>query len=94
MERYTKNALILMIGLVLIMVTGTYVGAIVLKGDMETKYTKVMEEEAEAAHLSLTHLVELDETGEYIGFTIAGAISGLAIGYLWPSVFEQKRRAE
>jgi hypothetical protein len=94
MERFTKNAIILMIGLVVFMVTGTYIGAVALKGDMETKYAKVMEEEAEAAHLSLTNLVELNEAGEYIGFTIAGAMSGLAVGYLWPTVFGQKRRAE
>lgn len=91
MDSFTKNALLIMTGLLVTMVVSTYVGAVVYKGDMQTRYTEVMEEEAEAAHLSPAHVVELDKTGEYIGFTIAGALGGLLIGYLWPSVFKEEK---
>jgi hypothetical protein len=78
-----------MIGLVSVMTINTYVGAVILNGDMRTTYAKLMEEEAKAMHLKIKNFVELDETKEYISFAIAGAISGLIIGYLWPSVFEK-----
>lgn len=88
MDRFTKNALLIMTGLVLTMCISTYVGAVVFKGDMETKYIRVMEDEANSANLNLMHLVEFDETGEYVTFTIAGAIGGFVVGFCWSKVFE------
>ena len=89
MDRFTKNILMTMIGLVAAMVIGAYLGVFVFKGDMETKYIKVIEEQAAEQHLEPTHIVELDEVGEYVGFSAAGAIGGFIIGYLLPSIFER-----
>lgn len=89
MDRFTKYALIIMIAAVAVIIVSTYVGVFVFGGGMETKYIVIIEEQAEDLGLPFSHIVELDEVGEYIGFTIAGAVSGLIIGYLIPSVFEQ-----
>ena len=90
MDRFTKYALAVMIAAVAVIIVSTYVGVFVFGGGMETKYIVIIEEQAEDLGLQSSHIVELDEVGEYIGFTIAGAVSGLIIGYLIPSVFEQK----
>jgi len=98
MDRFTKYALITMIAAVAIIIISTYVGVFVFGGSMETKYIVIIEEQAEELGLPFSHVVELGEEGEYIGFTVAGAVSGLIIGYLVPSIFErnygQLRREE
>jgi len=51
----------------------------------------LIEEQAKNLGLMFGHVVELGEMGEYVGFTIAGAISGLVIGWLLPSVFGARK---
>ncbi len=92
MDKFTKYALIIMVAAVAAMIIATYVGVHLYGGNMETKYIAVMEEEAEALGLNFGHLVELGETGEYIGFSVAGAICGFIIGYIIPSVFEKEKQ--
>lgn len=92
MDRFTKYALITMIAAIAFIVISTYIGVFVFGGSMETKYIVIIEEQAEELGLPFSHVVELGEVGEYIGFTIAGAVSGLIIGYLIPSIFEQNYR--
>lgn len=93
MDKFTKYALLIMVVAVAAMVFAAYFGVVVYGGEMETKYIVIIEEEAEALGLNFSHLVELGETGEYIGFSVAGALSGLVIGYLIPSVFEKEKQA-
>lgn len=92
MDNFTKYALLIMVIAVAAMVIATYVGVYVYGGNMETKYITVIEEEAEALGLNFGHLIELGETGEYIGFTVAGALCGFIIGYIIPSVFEKEKQ--
>ncbi|MGB9959087.1 MAG: hypothetical protein ACPLKQ_01010 [Candidatus Bathyarchaeales archaeon] len=92
MDKFTKYALLIMVASVAAMIIATYVGVYVYGGNMETKYVTMIEEEAEALGLNFGHLVELGETGEYIGFSLAGAICGFIIGYLIPSVFEDGKQ--
>ncbi|MGB9854210.1 MAG: hypothetical protein ACPLRY_05330 [Candidatus Bathyarchaeales archaeon] len=92
MDRFTKYALLIMAIAVAAMVIATYVGVYVYGGNMETKYVTMIEEEAEALGLNFGHLVELGETGEYIGFTVAGGLCGFIIGYIIPSVFEKEKQ--
>lgn len=92
MDKFAKYALLTMAVTVASMVIATYVGVYVYGGNMETKYITMIEEEAEALGLNFGHLVELGETGEYIGFTVAGALCGLIIGYIIPSVFEKEKQ--
>lgn len=80
-----------MIGIVAAMILATYIGVFVVGGEMETAYISIIEEEAEKLGLSFSHPVELDEVGEYIGFTVAGAISGFIIGYMTPVIFEKPK---
>lgn len=87
MEKFTKNSFLIMIGLTSAMIASTYIAG----GDMETKYMQIMEEEARLLNLKPEHLVELGETGEYVGFAVAGAVSGFAVGYLWTSIEEGAR---
>ncbi|MEM0216033.1 MAG: hypothetical protein QXT06_08465 [Candidatus Bathyarchaeia archaeon] len=91
MDKFTKYTLILMAIIVAAMIVAAYIGVFVVGGDMETAYISIIEEEAEKLGLSFGHPIELDETGEYMGFTVAGAISGFIIGYMIPTIFEKPK---
>ncbi|MEM2953374.1 MAG: hypothetical protein QXU21_03770 [Candidatus Bathyarchaeia archaeon] len=92
MDKFTKYAFLIMVIAVAAMIIATYIGVYVYGGNMETKYITIIEEEAEALGLNFGHLFELGETGEYIGFSVAGAICGFIIGYIIPSVFEKEKQ--
>lgn len=91
MDKFTKYAFLVMVVIVVAMVISTYIGIFVVGGSMETTYISIMEEAAKELGLSYGHLIELDEVGEYIAFTIAGAVSGFVVGYLIPVVFEKPK---
>jgi ABC-type cobalt transport system substrate-binding protein len=91
MDRSTKYALLVMVMAVALMLLSTYLGVYLFGGDMETKYAKVIEDEAERLGVKYGHLIELGEEGEYVAFSIAGAVSGFIIGYLIPSIFGTRR---
>lgn len=80
-DRFTKYALITMILMVAIMLVSTYLGVTVFHGGMGGTDTSVAEGTS-----FLTHYTMVDE---YIVFSIGGAIGGLVVGYLLPSVFGQ-----
>lgn len=92
MDKFERYAIIVMIGIVTAMAIGAYLGVFIVGGEMETRYIVIIEEQAEQLHLNPTHLVELGETGEYIAFSVAGAIAGLVIGYLIPQIFEEEQK--
>ena len=90
-DRFTKYALLTMFAIVTVLMVCTYVGYLVFGSSIfETKYLTVIEDQARQLGLTFGHIIELGETGEYIGFTLAGVIAGFVIGYLIPSVFYQK----
>ena len=92
MDKFTKYALITMFAVVAGIMLSTYVGFLVFGPSIfETRYIVLIEEQAKSLGLVFGHVVELGETGEYVGFTIAGAVSGFIIGYLIPSVFGARR---
>jgi hypothetical protein len=90
MDKFTKYVLLIMVAAVALMIISTYIGVHFYGGNMETKYITIIEEEAEELGLNFGHLMELGEEGEYIAFSVAGAISGFFIGYLIPPIFEAK----
>ena len=91
LDKFTKYTLITMIAIVAGMVISTYVGFVMFGSSIfETRYVTVIEDQARQLGLAFGHVIELGATGEYVGFTLAGVISGFVIGYLIPSVFEQK----
>jgi cobalt/nickel transport system permease protein len=91
-DKFTKYALITMFAIVAGMLISTYVGYSIYGNSIfETRYITVIEEQARNLGLVFGHVIELAETGEYVGFALAGIISGFVIGYLLPSVFGRKR---
>jgi len=91
-DKFTKYALATMFAIVAALVVNAYVGVVVFGGNMETGYIKIIEGEAEQQGLTPSHVVELDEVGEYISFFIAGAAGGFLVGWLIPTISEQTRR--
>ncbi|MCS7095778.1 MAG: hypothetical protein N3F10_02855 [Candidatus Bathyarchaeota archaeon] len=94
MDKFTKYVLLIMAVSIFGMVAATYIGVFVFGGDMETKYITMIEEHAEELGVSFWHPVELSEEGEYLAFTLAGAVAGFVIGYLIPPLFEKPKSAE
>jgi hypothetical protein len=92
-DKFTKYALITMSAIVTGLIVSTYIAFIIFGSSIfETRYIVVIEEQAKQLGLAFGHVVELGEMGEYVGFFIAGALSGLIIGYLIPSIFETSHR--
>ncbi len=90
-DKFTKYALITMTTIVAILLVSTYIGYLVFGSSIfETKYLTMIEDQARALGLVFGHVIELGETGEYVGLSLAGVISGFIIGYLFPAIFEQK----
>ena len=93
MDKFTKYALILMTAIVVAMLVSTYIGYTVFGSSIfETRYLTVIEDSAKQLGVAIGHPIELGIEGEFIGFTLAGVISGFIIGYLIPSVFGQKEK--
>jgi hypothetical protein len=90
-DKFTKYALITMTVIVVAMLVSTYVGYIMFGPSIfETRYLTVIEDQAMKFGRSFGWVVQLGVTGEYIGFTLAGVVAGLVIGYLIPTVFENE----
>jgi len=93
-DKFTKYALTTMIAIVAVMMVSTYVGYLIFGSSIfETRYLTVIEDQARQFGLAFGHIIDLGETGEYVGFTLAGVVAGFVIGYLMPSVFEHKEAA-
>jgi hypothetical protein len=91
-DKFTKYALIAMFAIVAGMLISTYVGYSIYGSSIfETRYITVIEDQARNLGLAFGHVIELGVIGEYVGFTAAAAMAGLVIGYLFPSIFEQRR---
>ncbi len=79
-DKFTKYALITMTVMLAIMLVSTYVGVTIFGGKMAGTDSSV------ARGFSFLHYSMYDE---YVVFTIGGAVGGLLIGYLLPSVLKQ-----
>lgn len=92
MEKLVKYALIAMTAIVVAMLVLMYVGYTAFgQSIFETRYLRVMEDQARQLGIAIGHPIELGIEGEYVGFGLAGAVSGFVIGYLIPSVFGAKK---
>ena len=67
-----------------------YIGTALGSKDLAGTDGKVEEAAAQTGdktpHASL---IELDQNGEYVGFTTVGIIGGFAAGYAWAMVFDE-----
>ena len=92
LDKFNKYALVTMLAIVAGMLVSTYVGYSIYGSSIfETRYITVIEDQARNLGLVFGHVIELGIVGEYVGFTAAGAVAGLVIGYLLPSVFGLRR---
>ena len=96
MDRFTKNALILLVICTSIMCIAAYVGYASGAG-MEGTDGLVEEHAASTGGLEakgvLPSVEYFGDQGEYVGFTLAGIISGFLVGYYWTDIFGGKKNA-
>jgi hypothetical protein len=88
MDKFTKYALSTMVLIVAVMLVSTYVGAVVLKSGMEGTDSQVNNSAHATSWFGLPFTADaLGQVGEYIGFSAAGAVGGLIVGYNYPKIF-------
>lgn len=90
MDKFTKNALIACAALSALVIVSFYIGTALGSKDLAGTDGKVEGTAAQTGdktpHASL---YELDQNGEYVGFTTVGIIGGFAAGYAWATVFDE-----
>jgi len=92
MDKFTKYALLTMAVIVAIMVTSTYVGSVVLKGGMEGTDSQVNNSAHATSWFGFKFTADAwGQMGEYIGFSAAGAVGGLIVGYSYPAIFSKSQ---
>ena len=93
-DRFTKTALVLMVVITAIFCIGAYLGYISGAG-MEGTDGVVEDHAAEIGNREAVELIPTigiyGDMGEYVGFTLAGVVSGLIVGYLWTGIFSGRR---
>jgi len=90
MDKFTKNALIVCTVLSALVIVFFYVGTALGSKDLAGTDGKVEEAAAQSGNKTPhASLIELDQNGEYVGFTSVGVIGGFAAGYLWAMVFDE-----
>lgn len=91
MDKFTKYTLSTMTVIVIAMLISTYVGYVLFGPSIfQTRYLTVIEDQARQFGRTFGWVVELGQTGEYVGFGLAGVVAGFIIGYLIPSVFSNE----
>jgi len=89
MDRFDRNALIGLAVMCAIIITLFYIGTALGKS-LEGTDAQVGDAAAAAGHgTPHASLYELNQDGEYVGFTTVGLLSGFAIGYLWVMAFDE-----
>lgn len=95
-DKFTQTALVLMVVITALFCIGTYIGYIGDAG-MEGTDGVVEEHAAELGGREATELIPTigiyGDMGEYVGFTLAGVVSGLIVGYLWTGIFWRRENA-
>ncbi|MFQ6051308.1 MAG: hypothetical protein ACE5K4_06405 [Candidatus Hydrothermarchaeota archaeon] len=87
-DSFVLKVLLLMVLSVLGIIVSAYYGSKV--GELQGTDALVEDLAMKSAGKKAVTLIELNETGEYIGFTLVGIVSGFTVGYLIPSLFPQK----
>ena len=95
-DKFTQTALVLMVVITALFCIGAYIGYIGGAG-MEGTDGVVEEHAAEIGGREATELIPTigvyGDMGEYVGFTLAGVVSGLIVGYLWTGIFWRREDA-
>ncbi len=95
MDRFDKNALISCAIIATLIVTFSYIATNLL-GQRDVQGTdRAVENQASAAGAKTPkQLVSLDETGEYVAFTILSLAGGFAVGYCSVDAFYERGKAD
>jgi ABC-type phosphate/phosphonate transport system permease subunit len=88
MDKFTKYALLTMAIIVVIMVVSTYIGAEVFNARMEGTDAQVNNSTHATSWFGFKFTADAwGQLGEYIGFSAAGGVGGLIVGYSFPAIF-------
>ncbi len=94
-DRFDKNALISCAILVILIVTFSYIATNLLgQRDLPGTDGVVEDQAATSGTKTPTHVISLDETGEYVGFTILSLVGGFAVGYCSVDAFYERGKAD
>jgi hypothetical protein len=94
-DKFDKNALIACAILATLIVTFSFIATNLLgQKDLPGTDGVVEEQAATVGTKTPTHVVSLDETGEYIGFTMIGLAGGFAAGYWYVDAFYERGKAD
>ena len=89
MDKFDRNALIGLALMCAIIIAFFYVGT-ALGRSLEGTDAQVGDAAAAVGHgTPHASLYELDQNGEYAGFTTVGLLGGFATGYLWVMAFDE-----
>ena len=95
-DKFTKTALVLMVVTTALFCIGAYIGY-VGGADMEGTDGLVEEHAAEIGGREAIDYIPTiglyGDMGEYVGFTLAGMVSGLIVGYFWTGIFGRREDA-
>jgi len=93
-DQFTKIALVLMVAITLTFCAFAYIGH--LSGaEMEGTDAIVEDTAASTANVEATGVMPAitDVIGEPPGFTLAGIVAGLIVGYYWTEMFRRREDA-
>jgi hypothetical protein len=89
MDRFDRNALIACAIMCALIIAFFYVGTALGKS-LEGTDAQVGDAAAAAGHgTPHASLYELDQNGEYVGFTAVGLLGGFFTGYFWVMAFDE-----
>jgi len=90
MDRFDRNALIVLAILAAIIIAFYNIGVALTRTDLGGADDKVSDM-AQAAGGGTPHssLYELSQNGEYVGFGLIGVIGGFFTGYIWVMAFDE-----
>jgi len=91
MDKFDKTALLACAVMSAVILIFFYAGTALGHSDLGGTDDKVTEQAADAGNKTPhASLYELDQNGEYVGFTSVGIAGGLMVGYIWNMTFGEE----
>ena len=91
-DKFEKYALLVMTLVVALMIASTYIGAVLLRAEMQGTDATVNNSTHVTSWFGLPFTTTaIGQFGEYIGFSLAGIAGGLIVGYSFPRIFSDNK---
>jgi hypothetical protein len=91
MDKFNKNALIACAAMSTLIIVFFYAGTALGHNGLSGSDDKVTEEAATVGNKTPhSSLYELDQNGEYVGFTALSIGGGFMVGYIWVMTFDEE----